>query len=170
MRQAVIAALLVVVVACGEDDAPDVTGTVPGVADQSDDASEPSVPPLTATPVTPSPSPSASSPSPSPGTMSPEAAASPAIQAAVADLAGREGVDPASVQVVDVREVTWSDGSLGCPQPGVNYTQALVNGQLVVLDVGGRRFEYHSGGGRPLFYCADPRPPIEGSGSGAGDN
>jgi hypothetical protein len=74
------------------------------------------------------------------------------------------------VDVVVVREVTWRDGSLGCPQPGMNYTQALVNGQLVVLAIGSERFEYHGGPGRPLFFCADPRPPLDDvGGSGAGD-
>ena len=29
--------------------------------------------------------------------------------------------------------VTWNDGSLGCPEPGMMYTQALVDGYWVVI-------------------------------------
>ena len=87
---------------------------------------------------------------------------------------GRRGLGSdqarAVVRVVEVVEVTWSDGSLGCPQPGVNYTQALANGQRVVLAAGGMTYEYHSGPNRPLFYCSDPRPPVGGGGAGAGDS
>ena len=35
--------------------------------------------------------------------------------------------------------VTWSDGSLGCPQPGEYYTQVLVPGYWIVFDVAGHR-------------------------------
>jgi hypothetical protein len=91
---------------------------------------------------------------------------SPAIQAAITDLAGRVAVDPTEITVVEIREVRWSDGSLGCPQRGVSYTQQIVSGQLVVLAVDDRRYEYHSGPNRPLFFCADPRPPATESGAG----
>jgi len=84
------------------------------------------------------------------------------IPAVVADLAARLGVDESSITVVSIEEVTWPDGSLGCPQPGMMYTQALVNGSLIVLDVDGTTHEYHSGAdGRP-FYCQDPTPPTTG--------
>ena len=31
--------------------------------------------------------------------------------------------------------MTWTDGSLGCPQKGMSYTQALVEGELLLLRV-----------------------------------
>ena len=34
------------------------------------------------------------------------------------------------------------------------YTQVLVDGTLVVLEAGGRQYEYH--GGDPLFLCEHP--------------
>ena len=86
----------------------------------------------------------------------------PVAQPAVTDLAERLGVDESAITVVSVAEVTWPDGSLGCPQPGMMYTQALVNGSLIVLDVDGTTYEYHAGAdGRP-FYCQDPTPPTTG--------
>ena len=43
-----------------------------------------------------------------------------------------------SEQLVIVRAeaVVWNDGSLGCPEPGMEYAQALVNGYWVVIKRG----------------------------------
>ena len=82
--------------------------------------------------------------------------------AAIADLATRLGIDESGVEFVSQEAVTWPDGSLGCPQPGMGYTQVLVSGSLVVLHVNGVSYEYHSGGGNDLFYCAFPTPPVPG--------
>ena len=76
------------------------------------------------------------------------------------DLAKRLGVDPGDISVVSAEEVTWSDGSLGCPQPGMSYTQALVPGSRIVLEANGKRFEYHAAAGKPPFYCKNPKPPV----------
>ena len=84
------------------------------------------------------------------------------VAAAIADLALRLGVDESHVTLVSQEEVTWPDGSLGCPQPGMGYAQVLVSGSLVVLQVNGVSYEYHSGGGNDLFYCATPTPPTAG--------
>jgi hypothetical protein len=75
----------------------------------------------------------------------------PLVQAAVQDLAQRLVITPEEVTVVEALAVTWPDGSLGCPQPGMAYTQVQVDGVLVILEAGGRRYEYH--GGDPLFLC-----------------
>lgn len=52
--------------------------------------------------------------------------------------------------------VTWNDGSLGCPQKGMDYTQALVDGELLMLRVEQALFQYHSARGGPFTYCANP--------------
>ena len=62
----------------------------------------------------------------------------------VADAALRSGVVEADIVVVRGESVTWSDGSLGCPQPGMNYTQALVPGYWVVLDADGTDYDYRA--------------------------
>jgi hypothetical protein len=82
------------------------------------------------------------------------------VAAAIADLATREGVDPAEVTVVESKDVTWSDGSLGCPQPGMSYIQAITEGHLAVLEVNGQVFEYHGGTQGPLSLCENPQPPV----------
>ncbi len=69
------------------------------------------------------------------------------------DLARRLSIDPAKIELVEASEVTWPDGSLGCPQPGMLYTQVTVDGLRLRFSVGGRIYSYHSGGGRPPFWC-----------------
>jgi hypothetical protein len=80
----------------------------------------------------------------------------PRVSAAIADTATREDVDPAQVVVAAWSQVTWSDGSLGCPQPGMSYTQATVDGELLILRVGAGLYQYHARTGGPFTYCAEP--------------
>ena len=71
------------------------------------------------------------------------------------DLGQRLTVAPDRIALSRLQEVTWRDGSLGCPQPGRMYTQMLVDGILMELRVAGTTYRYHSGDGDP-FYCAQP--------------
>lgn len=81
------------------------------------------------------------------------------VQAAIEDLAKAQSVEPDAVTVAGYFEVTWSDGSLGCPKPGMSYTQALVPGHLLVLEVEDQQFSYHGGQKAGFTYCADPKLP-----------
>ncbi len=85
------------------------------------------------------------------------------IQQAVADLSQRLSIAPESIQVLEARSVTWPDGSLGCPQPGMQYIQVLVDGAYILLHAEGKDYPYHSGGSRAPFLCElkfkDPYPP-----------
>ena len=51
-------------------------------------------------------------------------------------------LDATAVELVSVEAVTWNDGSLGCPKPGQAYTQALVDGFRVVVELDGDEFDY----------------------------
>ena len=82
---------------------------------------------------------------------------------AIQDLSGRLGIPSGEVQAVSEKSVTWRDGSLGCPKEGMMYTQALVEGTLIVLRVEGRDYQYHSGQGRAPFYCENPVSPASKS-------
>lgn len=62
-----------------------------------------------------------------------------------ADAARRGGVESTLLRWKSAEAVTWSDGSLGCPQPGRMYTQALVPGWLIVVEAGGQALHYHAG-------------------------
>jgi hypothetical protein len=83
------------------------------------------------------------------------------VEAARKDLAERLAVDPDRIEVVEARSVVWPDGSLGCPEPGMVYTQALQDGTLVRLRYGSKVYAYHGGGTRGPFLCApaDQREP-----------
>jgi hypothetical protein len=77
----------------------------------------------------------------------------PIVASAREDLARRLVVEPEELEVVSVEDVTWPDGSLGCPEPGVSYTQAVVEGSKVVLGHDGRVYIYHAGDDDQPFLC-----------------
>lgn len=83
------------------------------------------------------------------------------VRAAAADLAERTGTDPAQVRVVQFRAVTWPDGSIGCPEPGMSYTQALVDGYRLILQADGAQYHYHAAGEGDLVLCTDPQEPLD---------
>jgi hypothetical protein len=62
----------------------------------------------------------------------------------LADAARRTGVDRESLKVESAVAVTWADGSLGCPQPGMNYTMALVPGYRIKVRAGDQVLDYHA--------------------------
>jgi hypothetical protein len=77
------------------------------------------------------------------------------IEAALDDAANRSTTARADIKVTSAEAVTWPDGSLGCPQPGMAYTQALVAGYRIVLQAGEQVLNYHaSSRGKPLFCPA----------------
>ena len=141
-----------------EDTAPTSSDAAPTTGDDGPTTEEPSVTPLPTDPAD-----STGGAALPTGPVSEEVIASEPVQAAIADLAERESVEPDAVTVAGHQTVTWSDGSLGCPQPGMMYTQALVPGHLLVLEVDGQLFSYHSGDrgaqAGQFTYCADPKLP-----------
>jgi hypothetical protein len=76
-------------------------------------------------------------------------------RAARADLATTLGVPEDEISVTGASAVIWNDGSMGCPQPDMSYTQALIDGARVTLTHGDTTYTYHQGGGE-LFLCEHP--------------
>jgi len=70
-----------------------------------------------------------------------------------ADAAQRAKVGTADVQVVRVEQVVWRDGSLGCPQPGMDYIQMLLPGYRITLRAAGKDYVYHTDEGKRFVYC-----------------
>lgn len=85
-----------------------------------------------------------------------------AVQAAVADLSTRLGIGADEITVVRAEPVVWSDGSLGCPQPDMMYTQALVDGVFIQLKAGDKLYDYHGGGSQDIFLCESAAPVAPG--------
>lgn len=77
------------------------------------------------------------------------------VDAARVDLATQLGVLVHEVEVVEVRAVTWADGSIGCPQLGTPYTQATVDGWLILLQANGERYSYHGSTMQAPFLCGE---------------
>lgn len=59
-------------------------------------------------------------------------------------LASKLGVDRAELKLVRSEAVDWPDSSLGCPEPGKVYTQAIVPGYRIIFDHNGQQYEVHS--------------------------
>lgn len=83
---------------------------------------------------------------------------SPLVQQAKADLAAHLSVDMAEIDVMKAQNVAWRDGSLGCPEPGMMYTQVIINGTKIVLSVDGEEYHYHAGADGEPFLCDNPNP------------
>jgi hypothetical protein len=79
------------------------------------------------------------------------------IEAAIDEAAKRSGTPRTEVRVVSAESVTWPDGSLGCPAPGMMYTQALVPGYRIVLQAGGQQLAYHAGAQGAARFCPADR-------------
>ena len=85
-----------------------------------------------------------------------------ATEEALTDAARRTGLKRTELEVLRAEAVTWSDGSLGCPQPGMMYTQALAPGFRIRIRAGAETLDYHAGRrGAPMF-CPAGRvlPPV----------
>jgi hypothetical protein len=93
----------------------------------------------------------------------PAAALNNVIREALADAASRTGLAGTDLVVERAEAVTWSDGSLGCPRPGVMYTQALVPGYRIVIRAGGQELSYHANRKGYWTYCNTPSVPDDAS-------
>lgn len=80
----------------------------------------------------------------------------------VRDAIAAEGVDRNSVKFERAEPVTWPDGSLGCPQPNMMYTQALVEGYWLVAHAEGVEYDYRVARNGGLMRCtgSTKQPPI----------
>jgi len=81
------------------------------------------------------------------------------VEYARIDLAKRLGIEQESVLLSSAQAVTWRSGALGCPKPGMSYTDALVPGASIFLRAGNTLHAYHSSRDGKPFYC--PRERVE---------
>ena len=81
----------------------------------------------------------------------------PLVSQARSDLARRLEVDEAEISVIDAGFVTWPNSALGCPEPDMMYTQALVPGYRIRLRADGALHHYHGADDRPPSHCPADR-------------
>ncbi len=68
----------------------------------------------------------------------------PAVASALADLAARLKIGEGQIAVKSVEAVDWPDASLGCAQRGRMYAQVITPGYRILLEAGGKVYEYHA--------------------------
>jgi hypothetical protein len=91
-----------------------------------------------------------------PGTSNGASLPASIIDPIVADAAAGGGVDPSAVKIVTAETRTYGDSSLGCPRPGEMYTQAVVDGYQVVVEVNGTQLDYRGSGPGRFRVCENP--------------
>ncbi|MEX0916413.1 MAG: hypothetical protein WD397_05270 [Wenzhouxiangellaceae bacterium] len=79
------------------------------------------------------------------------------VSEAVSDLARRLEIDEQEIEIVEAQFVTWPNSALGCPEPDMMYTQALVPGYRVRLSADGHAYHYHGASDKPPFHCPAER-------------
>jgi len=81
---------------------------------------------------------------------------------ALADAARATGVARGGLRVLGAEPVTWGDGSLGCPEEGMLYSQALVPGYRIRIEANGRVLDHHASRDGRLLLCPEWRavPPV----------
>ncbi len=79
-----------------------------------------------------------------------------------APLRRRLGIEAGQIDLIEFRNVTWPDGSLGCPQPDMAYIQVLIEGYLIRLGVRAQVYEYHGSQNADPFLCQNPDQPAPG--------
>ncbi len=62
-------------------------------------------------------------------------------------------IAPDEVEVLSAASVRWNDGSLGCPEPGRSYTQAVVDGYRVIVRVRDLELDYRVNGRGRFRIC-----------------
>jgi hypothetical protein len=65
-------------------------------------------------------------------------------ESVLGDAAQRTGLERSRLVVESAETVTWADGSLGCPEPGMNYTMALAPGYRIRVRAGEELLDYHA--------------------------
>ena len=76
------------------------------------------------------------------------------------DLAQRLSLSVTQITLIAITEAEWSDSSLGCPQPGMDYLQVITPGYLILLENNGTQYEYHSNRDTFAVYCENASPPL----------
>jgi hypothetical protein len=74
----------------------------------------------------------------------------------VAEIARVASVSVDAVVVQSAEVVTFPDGSLGCPLPGMSYTQVQVDGYRITAVAAGTTYDYRGSGPGNFRRCQTP--------------
>ena len=75
------------------------------------------------------------------------------IDPVVAEIARVAGIPVEQVTIVSAEPVTFPDGGLGCPVPGMVYVQVQVDGYKIIAEAGGKIYDYRGTGPGKFRLC-----------------
>lgn len=81
------------------------------------------------------------------------------VNQAISALVEKLSIDSDKINVLSAQSVVWSDSSLGCPQPDMNYLMVLTDGYRIVLAVDDQPYYYHANQRGYGLFCESPTPP-----------
>lgn len=81
------------------------------------------------------------------------------IEKAKTDLAQRLTISVDEIILMEATAAEWSDSSLDCPQPGMEYLQVITPGYRILLEANSQAYEYHSNRDAYVIYCENSTPP-----------
>ena len=88
-------------------------------------------------------------------TMTPDANTQILVQRAKESLAGELQISTEEIQVSALAAVVWPDASLGCPQPDMVYAQVVTPGYIIILEVAGKQYAFHTDESTIAILCPD---------------
>ncbi|HYN89632.1 MAG TPA: hypothetical protein VER55_13950, partial [Ardenticatenaceae bacterium] len=93
-----------------------------------------------------------------PVSVNPDVEAPNAVTDAVREAAAREaGATEEDVTFILATPTEFPSSALGCPEPDTSYSDVIVPGYIVVVEVDGERYEFHTDAtGRQLVLCEQP--------------
>jgi len=80
-----------------------------------------------------------------------------ATDLARATLAKELKIAPRAIDVVSITPQTWANGSLGCPKPGMFYTQMVSSGYALILNTARGNYRVHATSYSAVI-CGAPTP------------
>ncbi len=75
-------------------------------------------------------------------------------------LADHLGHDKVTINTA--QSVTWPNGAMGCPKPGMMYTQQLIPGYFVEFSADEKVWRYHAANNGHFFLCESSAGPTAG--------
>lgn len=83
-----------------------------------------------------------------------------ATELAYSTLSREIGAKIEDIELIHLAKFNWPNSAIGCPKPGLQYTQAIVPGFLALLSHRNKRYRIHIGNGRAVV-CELARIPLK---------
>jgi len=71
-------------------------------------------------------------------------------------LAQQLGIPVEQIALSEAKPTVWRDASLGCPKPAIDYIPMETPGYNIVLEAGGRTYNYHTDQANRFVVCNRP--------------